>query len=72
MLVSLLNDFGHAQGFQKMLSFIQRDKASLEHVFYFVDALCKCQLTFHKSFIDHYFEDMRKIVETKLLRATEQ
>ena len=55
-----------------MLSFIRRDQASLENVFYFVDALCKCQLMFHKSFIDHYFEDMRKVVETKLLRATEQ
>jgi hypothetical protein len=54
-----------------MLSFIQRDQASLEHVFYFVDAICKCSVMFHKSFIDHYFESMRKVVETKLLHATE-
>jgi len=72
LLVGLLNDFGNAQGFQKMLGFIQREQASLEHVFYFVDALCKCQLMFHKSFISHYFEDVRKVVEAKVLRATEQ
>ena len=54
MMVSLLNKFGEAQGFEKLLARLQEEDTTLEHAFYMVDCLAKCGFMLHKSFVDKF------------------
>ena len=55
-----------------MLTVMQRKDTTLEHVFYMLDCLAKCEPLLHKSFVDSFFDRMRKAVEDKVMLASEQ
>ncbi len=72
MLVALLNKFGAADGFDKLLAVVRRAETSLEHVYYLLDMLSKAASLYHRSFVRQFWPRLRDAVQAKLLGATSQ
>jgi len=72
MLVTLLNKFGSAEGFDKILAVIKKEDTSLEHVYYLIDMLSKSGSLYHRSFVNVYWNCLRDAVQAKVLAATAQ
>lgn len=71
MLVNMINRFGAENGFTKILAVISQEQTPLNTVFFLVDAVAKLQEILHKSFIDFYYDKLRKTVEDKLMNSTQ-
>lgn len=61
-LVQLLCEFGQADGFDKLLTLISHQETSLEHAFYILDWMAKCNKMFHRSFVLKFWESLADAV----------
>ena len=71
MFVNMINKFGKEEGFTKLLDFISQASTTIDSVFYIVDAIAKCQEILHKSFVDYFYEKLRKTIEDKIFSASQ-
>ena len=71
VLVSVLNLFGQAQGFDEILEVISDPNTSLEHVTDLLILISGSVDMYHKSFVDSYFSALNTAVQEKILSATE-